>query len=121
MKEGILIMRVNFKFGLACIQDLKALRFGVNPAVRDFNGSVSNKYTVTAFMSSGPTVIRETVVPEMSNKTRIRLKLNYIIDDVNRRFSRTGFSEQDKCTIVVDDNLNYYVNGKLREKDNDNE
>jgi hypothetical protein len=114
-------MKVNFKFGLACIQDLTALRFSVNPAVRDFDGSASNKYTVTAFMSSGPTVIRETVLLEMANLTTIRLKLSYVIDDINHRFSRTGFSEQDKCTIVVDDNLNYYVNGKLREKDNDNE
>ena len=114
-------MRVNFKFGLACIQDLTALRFSVNPAVRDVDGSASNKYSVTAFMSSGPTAIREMVVPEMSNITTIRLKLSYIIDDINHRFSRTGFSEQDKCTIVVDDNLNYYVNGKLREEDNDDE
>lgn len=114
-------MKVNFKFGLACIQDLTALRFSVNPAVRDCGDGVSNKYTVTAFMSSGPTVIRETVVPEMLNLTTIRLKLSYIIDDINRRFSRTELAGYNGCTIVVDDNLNYYVNGKLREEDNDNE
>lgn len=114
-------MKVNFKFGLACIQDLTALRFSVNPAVRDVDGSASNKYSVTAFMSSGPTVIRETIIPEMSNITTIRLKLNYIIDNINRRFSRTGLTGYDSYIVVVDDNLNYYVNGKLREEGNDDE
>jgi hypothetical protein len=114
-------MKVNFKFGLACIQDLTALRFSVNPAVRDFDGSASNKYTVTAFMSSGPTVMRETVVPETANLTTIRLKLSYVIDDINHRFSRTELAGYNGCTVVLDDKLNYYVNGKLREEDNDNE
>jgi len=114
-------MKVNFKFGLACIQDLTALRFSVNPAVRDFDGSASTKYSVTAFMSSGPTVMRETVIPEMANITTIRLKLSYIIDDINRKFSYTGRPGNNGCTVVLDDNLNYYVDGKLRGEDNDNE
>ncbi len=109
-------MKVNFKFGLACIQDLTALRFSVGPSVRDFNGTVSNKYTVTAFMSSGPTVIRETVVPEMSNLTTIRLKLSYVVDDINRRFSCTEVAGYNGCTVVLDDNLNYYVDGELKRR-----
>ena len=109
-------MKVNFKFGLACIQDLTALRFSVNPAVRDFDGSASNKYTVTAFMSSGPTVIRETVMPEMANITTIRLKLSYVVDDINRRFSCTEVAGNNGYTVVLDDNLNYYVDGEIKRR-----